>query len=125
MSVTDFHDALPDEPRKKRVWIPRETWRQEKAVVWVRECVAHPHKFMGHDRAEAKGDKSHFWQWKRGIRPDIADTQLAIPGRHLWWEFKAPGKRVEEGDGQDRFLAGQRELGDAAAWGVTIYQMFL
>lgn len=115
-------DALSDVEgvSARRPQILRETWRQEKAVVFARDAIVGPHKFLAHDRAKATSGKSHMWQAKRGVRKGTPDTQLVIRGKHLWFEFKAPGKRVETGDDQDLTLAALRALGDAASWGVTI-----
>ena len=118
-------DLLDDpEPKPKPTWIPRETWRQEKAVVFARDAIVGPHQFIAHDRAKASGGKSHLWQWKRGIRKGTPDTQLILPdGRSIWFEFKAPGKKVEDDDDQGRMLAALRAMGHAASWGVTIEDM--
>lgn len=106
--------------------IHRETWRQEKAVVFARDAIVGPHQFIAHDRAQARGDKSHLWQWKRGVRKGTPDTQLMLPnGRSLWFEFKAPGSRVDDDDDQGRMLAALRALGHAASWGVTIEDLRL
>lgn len=111
---------LAEMQKPERVWIPRETWRQEKAVVFARDAIVGRHKFLAHDRSKAMSAKEHLWQAKRGVRKGTPDTQLVIPGKHLWFEFKAPGKGVEPGDDQDRMLSDLRELGDFAAWGCTI-----
>lgn len=101
--------------------IHRETWRQEKAVVFARDAIVGPHQFIAHDRAQARGDKSHLWQWKRGVRKGTPDTQLMLPnGRSLWFEFKALGSRVDDDDDQGRMLTALRAMGHAASWGVTI-----
>jgi hypothetical protein len=113
---------LSDDP--KPTWIPRETWRQEKAVVFARDAIVGPHIFMAHDRSRAKSSKEHLWQAKRGVRKGTPDTQLILPGGlHAWFEFKAPGQRVASGDDQDLMLAKLRSLGDEADWGVTIEDM--
>lgn len=104
-------------PARKRIL--RETWRQEKAVVFARNVIVGPHKFVAHDRSGAKSDKEHLWQWKRGVRKAIPDTQLMLPvGRHAWFEFKAPGQIPD--DDQLQMLEDLRALGDSASWGVTI-----
>jgi hypothetical protein len=111
---------MTDAPKPR---IYRETWRQEKAVVFARVCVVGPHKFLAHDRAKASGQNSHRWQAKRGVRKGTPDTQLIVPGMHVWFEMKAPGERVNDGDDQDLMLAALRDLGDKATWGVTIMEM--
>lgn len=111
---------MSDAPAKRN-WIPRETWRQEKAVVFARDTIIGPHKFLAHDRSRATG-KEHMWQAKRGVRKGTPDTQLIIPGgRHVWFEFKAPGKRPDED--QNQMLDDLRVLGDDASWGITIDDM--
>lgn len=113
--------------RRKRVWIPRETWRQEKAVVFARDAIIGPHKFLAHDRSQAKSPKEHLWQAKRGVRKGTPDTQLIAeaPDKyrgpfalHAWFEFKAMGEKPD--DDQLRMLDDLRALGDEASWGVTI-----
>ena len=102
----------------------RETWRQEKAVVFARDAIAGPHQFIAHDRAKASGGMSHLWQWKRGVRKGTPDTQLILPdGRSIWFEFKATGEKVKDDDDQGRMLAALRAMGHAASWGVTIEDM--
>lgn len=114
-------DLLDEAAPEKRKWTPRETWRQEKAVVFARDAIIGEHKFLAHDRSKAASANEHGWQAKRGVRKGTPDTQLVIfNGRHLWFEFKAPGERVVPGDDQDLMLAALRKLGDAASWGVTI-----
>jgi hypothetical protein len=116
--------ALPPEEKLKRKWIPRETWRQEKAVVFARDAIVGPHQFIAHDRAKASGPRSHLWQAKRGVRKGTPDTQLILPdGRTLFFEFKAPGKKVEEDDDQGRMLASLQSMGHPCAWGVTIEEL--
>jgi len=114
-------DLLDEAAPAKRKWTPRETWRQEKAVVFARDAIVGEHKFLAHDRAKAASANEHGWQAKRGVRKGTPDTQLILPnGRHVWFEFKAPGQKVHPGDDQDLMLAALRKLGDAASWGVTI-----
>jgi hypothetical protein len=108
-----------DLPRRK--WIPREAWRQEKAVVFARDCIVGPHKFLAHDRARNAG-KEHLWQAKRGVRKGTPDTQLVIQrGRHIWFEFKSKGQRPDED--QRLMLNDLLDLGDMVDWGVTIDDM--
>lgn len=98
-----------------------ESWRQEKAVVFARDAVVGPHQFIAHDRSQARGDKSHLHQWRRGVRKGTPDTQLILPdGRSIWFEFKSRGNVVKDDDDQGRMLAALRDLGHAASWGVTI-----
>jgi VRR-NUC domain len=120
-SLAPAPEPASDE-KPERVWIPRETWRQEKAVVFARDAIVGAHKFLAHDRAKANRDKSHLWQARRGVRKGTPDTQLVLPnGKTIWFEFKAPGKRPDED--QERMLADLRAMGHAAGWGVTIEDM--
>lgn len=115
---------LPDEPAPATKRVYRETWRQEKAVVFARGAIVGPHKFLAHDRAKASSPNAHGWQARRGVRKGTPDTQLILPGgKHCWFEFKAPGQRVKPGDDQDLMLQDLRLLGDAADWGVTILEL--
>jgi hypothetical protein len=117
-------DSTGEKP--EHTWIPRETWRQEKAVVFVRDAIVGPHMFLALDRSRAKSPKEHLWQARRGVRKGTPDTQLILPGgRHIWFEFKADGQKVVAGDDQDLMLQALRDLGDAAAWGVTIEDLRL
>jgi hypothetical protein len=123
-------DSLPPEDKPKRPRIPREAWRQEKAVVFVREAVRCPYTFMAFDRSEKRNARSHLFEAKRGVRPDTPDSLLIarIPGGqtwHVWAEWKAPGQRP--GEGQLDALERLRGLGDHATWCVTIdeYRLFL
>lgn len=118
-------DDMATAPR--RAWIPRETWRQEKAVVFARDAIIGPHRFLAHDRSQAKSPKEHLWQAKRGVRKGTPDTQLIVPLRdsefahHIWFEFKSEGNKPD--DDQIRLLRSLEELGDDASWGVTIDDM--
>ncbi len=107
----------------RRKPIAREAFRQEKAVVWVRNAVIEPHIFNAYDRAQARGDKSHLFQWKRGLKADTLDTELIVTGRSLRFEFKAIGQRVKDDDGQGHMIARLRELQHAADWGCTILEL--
>lgn len=121
MTVPDLY--TDDETRTlkpKRTWIPRETYRQEKAVVFARDAIACRHKFMAHDRAQNSG-KEHLWQAKRGVLKGTPDTQLIINGRHLWFEFKSKGNKPDYD--QFRMLSDLEALGDAASWGITIMDL--
>lgn len=119
--MSDFpsEPKLTEDAKPKRVWIPRETWRQEKAVVFARYAIVGPHKFVAHDRSRPKSEKEHLWQWKRGVKKAIPDTELIWPmEHHAWFEFKAPGQKPD--DDQICMLEELRALGDAASWGVMI-----
>lgn len=112
-------DVAVADPARKRNWIPRETWRQEKAVVFARAAIVGPHKFVAHDRSRPSSNKEHLWQWKRGVKKAIPDTELTWPmGRHAWFEFKAPGHKPDAD--QLQMLEEFRALGDEASWGVMI-----
>jgi hypothetical protein len=115
-----------DEPEEKkpRKWIPRETWRQEKAVVWVRNAVMEPHIFFAYDRAQPRGDKSHLFQWRRGVRADTLDTELLTSFASLRFEFKTHGTKVKDGDGQHQMIEKLRSLNVFAGWGVTIEDLY-
>lgn len=114
----------------KRIWIPRETWRQEKAVVLARDAISVSHAFIAHDRSRPSGDKDHMWQWKRGIKKGLPDTQTIFQpasrpdrfeverGQHCWFEFKSKGNIPD--DDQLRMLQRFRDLGDFASWGVML-----
>lgn len=117
--MTPTPDLYQDDETRtvKRVWIPRESWRQEKAVAFARDAIVGQHKFMAHDRSQNSG-KEHLWQAKRGVLKGTPDTQLIIRGRHLWFEFKSKGNKPD--DDQFRMLSDLEALGDAASWGVTI-----
>jgi hypothetical protein len=106
-----------DTPRKRR-WIPRETYRQEGAVRFVRHAVKQPHEFFAFDRD--KNDKdSHLWESRRGVRKATPDTLLCIPGpSNVWWEWKAGNNKPD--DDQLRMIEKLRSLGDYAGWGRTI-----
>lgn len=118
------------DPPPRRVWIPRETWRQEKAVVLARDAIVVPHAFIAHDRARPHGDKDHMWQWKRGAKKGLPDTQTIFQpapkpesfaverGQHCWFEFKSKGEVPD--DDQLRMLQRFRDLGDFASWGITL-----
>ena len=103
--------------------IPREAYRQEKAVVWVRGAVLEPHIFVAYDRAAARGDKSHLWQWKRGQKAGTLDTELILTERSLRFEFKSLIGKVGEFDDQGLMIKRLRELGHAADWGRTIMDL--
>ena len=117
---------MSDAPAK-RAWVPREAWRQEKAVVWVRKAVACPHKFFAFDRSKAQSDRSHLYQSRRGVRRDTLDT-LLVPegGVDCWVEFKAGSAKVnfdDPDDGQAKMIADLRMLGRNADWCRTIEEM--
>lgn len=107
----------PDDPPARHKPIPRESFRQEKAVVFARDAIVGPHMFLAHDRGSSNG-REHLWQAKRGVRKGTPDTQLIIRGRHLWFEFKA-GSAKPDAD-QLQMLGDLSALGDAVAWGRTI-----
>lgn len=104
----------------RRKPIQRESFRQEKAVVFARDAVVCPHIFMSHDRGKNSG-REHLWQAKRGVRKGTPDTQLIIRGRHYWFEFKAGNAKPDED--QLQMLANLAALGDAVAWGRTIAEL--
>ena len=110
--------AAPIKTRAKP--IPREAWRQEKAVVWVRGAVIEPHLFLAYDRTQARGDQSHLFQWRRGLRADTLDTELLTATRSFRFEFKAVGQKVDDDDGQAVMIKVLRSLNVAADWGCTI-----
>lgn len=120
MTVPDLY--VDDEARtlKRAKPIPREAWRQEKAVVWVRGAVVEPHLFLAYDRAPARGDQSHLFQWRRGLRADTLDTELLTATGSFRFEFKAPGQKVADDDGQAHMIQSLRALNVAADWGRTI-----
>ena len=114
-------DAPP--PRK---WIPREAYRQEKAVVWARNAIRCPHKFFAFDRSKPQGDRSHLYQARRGVRRDTLDTMLAWTGMPVWFEFKAGNGKVDfadPDDGQAKMICDLAALGHFAGWGKTILEM--
>ena len=120
--------AAPAKTRAKP--IPREAWRQERAAVFVRGAVLCPHTFLAFDRSMARGARSHLFEARRGVRASTPDTLLIArlgpnSTRHIWAEWKAPGKRPDEG--QMEALQRLRDLGDHATWCVTIeeYRLFL
>lgn len=117
--MSDLWD--PPAPRKKP--IPREAWRQEKAVVWVRSAVLEPHIFLAYDRAASRGDKSHLWQWKRGQKAGVLDTELILADRSLRFEFKSLTAKVDENDDQGQMIMRLRALRHAADWGRTIVDL--
>lgn len=107
-------------PLRRKV-VHSEAYRQEKAVVWVRDCVVEPHVFMCFDRSAARGQFSHLFLSKRGIRKGTPDTVLFVEGRPpAWFEFKSPGESVKIGDDQDIMLNRLGQIGHRAAWGVTV-----
>jgi hypothetical protein len=120
---------MTDAPeRRKR--IPAEAWRQEKARVFARNAITCDHEFIAHDRSEARGDRSHLFEWKRGVKSSLPDTQTIIFVRnerplHVWFEWKSRGK--EPTTGQYAALERMAVLGDWAGWGDTIdrYGAFL
>jgi hypothetical protein len=119
--VTEDDDTSEDRP--KRNWIPREAYRQEKAVVFARVAIIGPHKFVAHDRSRPKSSKEHLFQWKRGVRKATPDTELIWPmSRVAKFEFKSPGQKPD-GD-QLQMLEDYRLLGIEAAWGVTIEDLY-
>jgi VRR-NUC domain-containing protein len=95
----------------KRVWIPRETWRQEKAVVFAREAILWPHIFLAFDRSQAKDARSHLYESRRGLRKGTPDT-LTITGQniHVWAEWKSQTGKVT--DEQAAVLARLVSFGD-------------
>jgi len=120
--------AAPGKVRAKP--IPREAWRQQRAAAFVRDAVTCPHTFLAFDRSQARGKLSHLFEAQRGVRASTPDTLLIArlgpnSTRHIWAEWKAPGKRPNEGqmDALQRF----RDLGDHATWCETIdeYRLFL
>ncbi len=118
--VTDFLDGAEPEEKPGRKWIPKESYRQEKAVVFVRDAVIEPHIFLAYDRAQPRGDQSHLFQWRRGLRADTLDTELLTLGKSCRFEFKAPGQKVKDDDGQGLMIRTLISLGVHAWWGVTI-----
>lgn len=110
-------------PTKRAKPIAREAYRQEKAVVWVRGAVVEPHLFLAYDRAQARGDQSHLFQWRRGLRADTLDTELLTASGSFRFEFKSTGEKVKEGDGQSVMIQTLRALNVAADWGCTIVEL--
>lgn len=116
--------AAPEPGKKERAKpIHREAWRQEKSIVWARSAILEPHIFLAYDRAMPRGDQSHLFQWRRGVREDTLDMELILTARSLRWEFKAKGNRVKDDDGQGLMIARLRDLGHVAGWGITIVDL--
>jgi hypothetical protein len=117
--VTDFHDTDEAPEKPERTWIPRETWRQEKAVAFAARVIPVPHEFFAFDRSAKKSDKEHLWQAKRGVRKATPDTLLVCQGgRSIWFEFKAANNRPDAD--QRMMLTRLQTLGHFAAWGRLI-----
>ena len=106
---------------RKSIWIPREAWRQEGAVRWVKSAVLQPHLFVGFDRSERKGD-SHLWEQRRGARKGFPDTVLWLKDRVLLFEFKAGNRKPD--DDQKAVMQRLSDLGHEAAWGYTIDDLY-
>jgi len=120
----DEDDALPT-LRAKR--IPREAWRQEKAVAFAHAAITCPHTIMAFDRSQARGTWSHRFESKRGLRAGTPDTLTIVRDRdrllHIWVEWKVPGGSLN--DNQSGALSILNGLGDTAKWCVTIEQFWL
>lgn len=114
--------AAPEARIKRAKPIPREAWRQEKAVKFAEAAIACPHTVMAFDRSMARGDWSHRFEAKRGVRAGTPDMLIiALAGQshhHIWIEWKAEGNKpnVNQTDG----LALLHRLGDVAKWCVRI-----
>jgi hypothetical protein len=112
-------DSTEDAPARRKP-IPREAYRQERAKVWVRGAVVEDHIFLAYDRAQPRGDQSHLFQWRRGLRADTLDTELLTASGSFRFEFKAAGQKVKDDDGQGLMIRRLRALNVAADWGHTV-----
>lgn len=119
--------ALLDEAPKRRAKpIPREAWRQEKAVAFATAAIACPHTILAFDRSQARGEWSHRFEAKRGVRAGTPDTlTIARDGErtwHVWVEWKAEANtpNVNQFEG----IALLKSLGDVATWCVSIEGFF-
>jgi len=96
--------------------IDREHINQRHGMLFARDAVAVPHLFLSFDRQAATGQFTHSRQAGRGVRRGTPDTLLiAADCRRLWCEWKAPGKKIEEGG--DQQLMGAKLIGLGDAWG--------
>lgn len=114
---------IAPEPVSKRAKpIPREAWRQEKAVKFAAAAIMCAHTVMAFDRSMARGDWSHRFEAKRGVRAGTPDMLIiALAGQahhHIWIEWKAEGNKPN--DNQNDGLALLHKLGDVAKWCVRI-----
>ena len=110
-------DAEPKKPRRRPIF--REHIRQRHIKLWVRDCVAVPHKFLAHDRSAPGGRFSHLRERGRGIAPGTPDTQLTVVGLPtIWCELKAPDKTPDE----DQLRMGRelQTLGQVWFWATTV-----
>lgn len=123
--MADDSDLL-DAPRARAKPIPREAWRQERAVTFAREAITCPHTIMAFDRSQARGEWSHRFEAKRGVRAGTPDTLTIARDDarlfHIWVEWKAPGSKPNEN--QTDGLALLESLGDVTDWCTTIEEFF-
>jgi hypothetical protein len=115
--TSDDRAPEPKKPRRKPIF--REHIRQRHIRLWVRDCVATPHKFLAHDRSAPGGKFSHLRERGRGIAPGTPDTQLSVAGLPtIWCELKAPGNRPDE----DQLRMGRelQALGQSWFWATTV-----
>jgi hypothetical protein len=71
----------------------------------------HPKNGGIHQRGRARGINAGL-----GVRSGVSDVILFRDGRFFVLELKREGKKVKDGDEQDRFLADVRAAGGEAEW---------
>jgi hypothetical protein len=98
--------------------IPREAYLQEAMPRFAKAAIAAPPVFLAFDRAEARGQRSHLYQARRGVRAGTSDTLTIAAGIHLWWEAKAKGSKPT--DTQQQFGQNVVAAGDYWSWGTSI-----
>lgn len=109
--------------------IQREHIYQAALAKWVETYVIGPKVFLAFDRGKAPGRSkgailgAKARQRKRGIKAGTPDTLLRVRGfAPIWWECKAPGKEVKDGDDQLKVGLELIEVGDHWGWGITVEQ---
>lgn len=98
--------------------IDREAISQKHGKLWARENITVPHTFLAFDRSAPYCQFSHMRQKSRGVRKGTSDTLLLVVGKHIWCEWKQPGKRPD--DEQDAFGREIIERGDVWFWTTTV-----
>jgi len=106
--------VTPGEIRRAKP-IPREAWRQEKAVAFAEAAIMCPHVVMGFDRSRANGQWSHRFEAKRGSKAGTPDTLTIAKIKddrslHIWVEWKAIGGMLN--DNQEAMAGMLATVGD-------------
>lgn len=115
--VSGDANTAPKQPRRKPIF--REHLTQRHIKLWVRDCVAAPHKFLAFDRSAPGGKFTHLRERGRGIQRATPDTQLTVAGLPvIWSELKAPGKRPDAD--QERMGRELHALGQTWFWTTTV-----